>query len=506
MPAYTSPILRLRLSALGEDLNSWGDPNLNNAFYRIEEALGSILTLTITGDRTLDAQNYQANEYRRGAHYLTAGGGLAAAFTITVPPVSFIYTVSNLTTFPATYKTASGVGAAIRPGMTSRVLCDGTDCRVVDPTLDQIKTAVGPVNLGGNRLTGGADGIAATDFITVQQAPAVVAPQVQLASDWAQKTSGSVDGASGYSARLWATSTTVLTGGFKGAFGYANDAGSSATAAGTSASNAASSAGAASTSATNAANSATNAGTSATNASNSATLAQQWATSTTVVSGGFKGAYGYAQDASASAAAAAQSAAGAAGVTSFNGRSGAVTSATNDYNFSQISGTASGAQLPLPTASALGGVKATAVTAGQYLTGISSSTGALTFAQVAYSQLSGLPTLGTAAAQNVGTTANSVVQLDASSRLPAVDASQLTNVIASPPSTASAVGTYAFMQGNVGAISFGSTVSGASLFPAGTSMISGQNGSNSGVAQAGTWRCMGHILDSNKSSLFIRIA
>jgi hypothetical protein len=56
-------------------------------------------------------------------------------------------------------------------------------------------------------------------------------------------------------------------------------------------------------------------------------------------------------------------------------------------------------------------------------------------AQLAYSDLSGTPTLGTAAALNVGTGASQVVQLDGSARLPAVDGSQLTNL----PSGASAL-------------------------------------------------------------------
>jgi hypothetical protein len=48
-----------------------------------------------------------------------------------------------------------------------------------------------------------------------------------------------------------------------------------------------------------------------------------------------------------------------------------------------------------------------------------------------YADLAGRPTLGTAAALNVGTGASQVVQLDGSAKLPAVDGSQLTNVIAS---------------------------------------------------------------------------
>jgi trimeric autotransporter adhesin len=49
----------------------------------------------------------------------------------------------------------------------------------------------------------------------------------------------------------------------------------------------------------------------------------------------------------------------------------------------------------------------------------------------AYSDLSGTPTLGTAAALDVGTSANNVVQLDGTGKLPAVDGSQLTNLPAS---------------------------------------------------------------------------
>jgi len=54
----------------------------------------------------------------------------------------------------------------------------------------------------------------------------------------------------------------------------------------------------------------------------------------------------------------------------------------------------------------------------------------------AYSDLSGTPTLGTAAALDVGTSANNVVQLDGSARLPAVDGSQLINL----PSGAATLG------------------------------------------------------------------
>lgn len=71
---------------------------------------------------------------------------------------------------------------------------------------------------------------------------------------------------------------------------------------------------------------------------------------------------------------------------------------------------------------------ATVATSGAY----SDLSGLPTLAAVAttgaYADLSGLPTLGTAAALDVGVSANQVVQLDGSARLPALDASQLTNI------------------------------------------------------------------------------
>lgn len=47
-----------------------------------------------------------------------------------------------------------------------------------------------------------------------------------------------------------------------------------------------------------------------------------------------------------------------------------------------------------------------------------------------YNDLTNKPTLGTAAAKNVGTSAGNVVELDGSGKLPAVDGSQLTNISA----------------------------------------------------------------------------
>ena len=56
-----------------------------------------------------------------------------------------------------------------------------------------------------------------------------------------------------------------------------------------------------------------------------------------------------------------------AGVSTFNSRNGAVTPQTGDYNFNQLSGSASAAQLPNPTLSTIGGIRAIDCSSGGQL-------------------------------------------------------------------------------------------------------------------------------------------
>ncbi|MDR7037407.1 hypothetical protein J2X36_002154 [Methylobacterium sp. BE186] len=79
--------------------------------------------------------------------------------------------------------------------------------------------------------------------------------------------------------------------------------------------------------------------------------------------------------------------------------------------FTDISGTASAAQLPNPTTSAKGGVQANAGAASQFVTGISTATGALTFAQPAFTDISG--TASAAQLPNPTTTTKGGVQANA---------------------------------------------------------------------------------------------
>jgi hypothetical protein len=73
---------------------------------------------------------------------------------------------------------------------------------------------------------------------------------------------------------------------------------------------------------------------------------------------------------------------------------------------------------------------AQSLTTGQKAQAIANLALAVVAASGAYADLTGKPTLGTAAALNVGTAASQVVQLDGSAKLPAVDGSQLVNLVA----------------------------------------------------------------------------
>lgn len=82
---------------------------------------------------------------------------------------------------------------------------------------------------------------------------------------------------------------------------------------------------------------------------------------------------------------------GGGAVSSVFGRTGVVVSATNDYGFSQLSGTAASTQLPNPTTSLIGGVKAITAVASKWVNSISTS-GTPTLTQPAFSDISGVAT------------------------------------------------------------------------------------------------------------------
>ena len=131
-----------------------------------------------------------------------------------------------------------------------------------------------------------------------------------------------------------------------------------------------------------------------------------------------------------------------------NGTTGAVTINTDQFNLSGLNAigpfsrdgfTSVGVQLQeisnntsllSSTGAADGNTAPTQFAVKTYLDTNYTLTGGLATVATtgAYGDLSGLPTLGTAASLNVGISADQVVQLDGTGKLPAIDGSQLTNI------------------------------------------------------------------------------
>lgn len=209
MPSTVSPRLRTEQQALGENLNSWGFPKLNDVLLRLEEAIADVVPLTITGNYTPTSNNYVADEARGAVFNLT--GSPAAPFTLTLPAVEKTYWVRNATGQNATLKTASGAGAVARPGQLTFLFCDGSTFYADDPTLDQIKTAATSVSLGGQKITNLINGTASTDAATVGQIPTLVEPYATAASNSATAAATSASNASTSASNAATSASTAST-------------------------------------------------------------------------------------------------------------------------------------------------------------------------------------------------------------------------------------------------------------------------------------------------------
>ena len=85
--------LRLELQALGAGLNTWGVQGLNGIFNMLDDALGGVKEITLTGNHTLTTTNYTANESRfRNIKFI---GSPASAPTVTIPATENWFLMEN---------------------------------------------------------------------------------------------------------------------------------------------------------------------------------------------------------------------------------------------------------------------------------------------------------------------------------------------------------------------------------------------------------------------------
>lgn len=284
----------------GSNLNVWGTVLNNQALDMFDESLDGVESVDLGAAATFDlsdaahTKNGESDTSRQ--RVLIFSNTHASGTAITIPSVEKWYFIRNSASQAITLAPSGGSTASVPAGADAIVFSDGTNCYAFRARLNELAAPNGAVSMNSQRLTNVADATDPADAVNKAQVEALTDADVQLAEDWAKKTNGFVEGSENSakswavggtgdgdpaagSAKEWATSTSTVDGGLKGARGYANDASGSASAASTSAGNAA---------------------TSATNAYNSEVGASTWATSTSVVSGGFKGARGYAEDAAAS--------------------------------------------------------------------------------------------------------------------------------------------------------------------------------------------------------------
>lgn len=160
---------------------------------------------------------------------------------------------------------------------------------------------------------------------------------------------------------------------------------------------------------------------------------------------------------------------GAGAVTSVFGRAGVVTAATNDYSFSQISGSVAAAQLPNPTVSTLGGIEAIVAVSNKWINAINTS-GVPQLVQPDFTNLSGSIAIG----QTVLTTLGDILYADASPALARLAGNTTaTKKYLSQTGNGSISAVPAWAQIAAGDTSNGTTGSGAIVLAAGSPAFSG---------------------------------
>lgn len=193
MASTATSRLRLAKQATGDNPNAWGNV-VNNDLDLVDEARG-VAVVTVNADKALTTNNYSSDEGRRFTLKLTGTGlqGNAPAL-VTIPGgVDIGYQVHNTCGGSVKVGLSSSAYVTVRANDIAYVYSDGTNVYIDDPTLDTVKPPVAPV--------AGYDGVAPTDFATLQQ---TVPTNVALAKAWATQAAGEVVAGQGYSAYYWA--------------------------------------------------------------------------------------------------------------------------------------------------------------------------------------------------------------------------------------------------------------------------------------------------------------
>ena len=129
MSSTYSTSLRLTLQATGDNPGTWGDVTNTNLGVLLEQAIAGVVTIGITGNKTLSQSNGAYDESRSAAIIFT--GTLTSTATITCPAVPKLYVIKNSTTggygLTITTGISGGSTVSVANGAALSVICDGTN-------------------------------------------------------------------------------------------------------------------------------------------------------------------------------------------------------------------------------------------------------------------------------------------------------------------------------------------------------------------------------------------
>lgn len=133
MASTPSSIGNVEQIGVGDALNTWGF-SLNACIDRLTEMGVGVTSISLTGNKTLTTTNYVANESRWGGLRFT-DGGLSSAPTVTFPAETRSWLVINTGSTYAVNCLAAGSGVSavsVAAGKWAIIDCDGTDMFIRD--------------------------------------------------------------------------------------------------------------------------------------------------------------------------------------------------------------------------------------------------------------------------------------------------------------------------------------------------------------------------------------
>lgn len=155
--------LRLEKQAYNANDNSWGQHLNDGVFDLADEAFG-VEEIAVGANVTLSQQNYLTDQSRKLVLIFSGAGG----FTVTAPAVDKPYLVINNCSAAVTLKPAGGTGASIGAGMRLWYYTNaaGTVGYFVNPKLNDLAAPDDNVSLNSKRLTNVAAAVNANDAVT----------------------------------------------------------------------------------------------------------------------------------------------------------------------------------------------------------------------------------------------------------------------------------------------------------------------------------------------------